>query len=45
MPLAVYQAMESDLNASLTLATILVIASFAVLVAFRVAVRRSTAGA
>ena len=45
MPLAVYQAMESDLNVSLTLATILVIASFAVLIVFRLAVRRGIAGA
>ena len=40
MPLAVYQAMESDLNVSLTLSTILVIVSFAVLLIFRVLVRR-----
>ena len=40
MPLAVYQAMESDLNVSLTLSTILVVASFAVLLLFRAAVRR-----
>ena len=40
MPLAVYQAMESDLNVSLTLSTILVVVSFAVLLIFRVLVRR-----
>jgi molybdate transport system permease protein len=45
MPLAVYQAMESDLNVSLTLATILIIASFAVLLVLRLAVRRGIAGA
>jgi molybdate transport system permease protein len=45
MPLAVYQAMESDLNVSLTLATILVVVSFAVLLLFRVLVRRGFGGA
>jgi molybdate transport system permease protein len=40
MPLAVYQAMETDLNVSLTLSTILVVVSFAVLLVFRVVVRR-----
>src|SRR5262249_59320213 len=40
MPLAVYQSMESDLNVSLVLATILVIASFAVLFVFRTLVGR-----
>ncbi len=45
MPLAVYQAMESDLNVSLTLSTILVVASFGVLFAFRVLVRRGALGA
>ncbi len=44
MPLAIYQALESDLNVSLTLATILVIASFAVLFLFRAAARRGLAG-
>jgi molybdate transport system permease protein len=43
MPLAVYQSMESDLNVSLTLSTILVVASFAVLFLFRVLVRRGVA--
>jgi molybdate transport system permease protein len=45
MPLAVYQAMESDLNVSLTLSTILVVVSFAVLLIFRVLVRRVFADA
>jgi molybdate transport system permease protein len=45
MPLAVYQSMESDLNVSLTLSTILVVASFGVLFLFRVLVRRGVAGA
>jgi molybdate transport system permease protein len=40
MPLAVYQALESDLNVSLTLSTILVLVSFAVLLVFRAGVRR-----
>jgi molybdate transport system permease protein len=40
MPLAIYAALESDLNVSLTLATILVVASFAVLFVFRSLVRR-----
>ena len=40
MPLAVYQAMETDLNVSLTLSTILVVVSFAVLLVFRTVVRR-----
>ena len=44
MPLAVYQSMESDLNVSLTLSTILVVASFAVLLLFRFVVRRGVAG-
>jgi molybdate transport system permease protein len=44
MPLAVYQSMESDLNVSLTLSTILVVASFAVLFVFRVLVRRGVPG-
>jgi molybdate transport system permease protein len=43
MPLAIYQALESDLNVSLTLATVLVIASFAVLFLFRAALRRGVA--
>jgi molybdate transport system permease protein len=43
MPLAVYAALETDLNVSLTLATILVIASFAVLFVFRWVVRRGVA--
>jgi molybdate transport system permease protein len=45
MPLAVYQALESDLNVSLTLSTILVVVSFAVLLLFRAAVRRGFAEA
>jgi molybdate transport system permease protein len=45
MPLAVYQSMESDLNVSLTLSTILVVASFGVLFLFRLVVRRGIAGA
>lgn len=45
MPLAVYQALETDLNVSLTLSTILVVVSFAVLLLFRVVVRRGFAGA
>jgi molybdate transport system permease protein len=44
MPLAVYQALESDLNVSLTLSTILVVVSFAVLLVFRAAVRRGFGG-
>jgi molybdate transport system permease protein len=44
MPLAVYQSMESDLNVSLTLSTILVVASFVVLFVFRVLVRRGVPG-
>jgi molybdate transport system permease protein len=40
MPLAVYQALESDLNVSLTLSTILVLVSFVVLLVFRAGVRR-----
>jgi molybdate transport system permease protein len=45
MPLAVYQAMESDLNVSLTLSTILVVVSFAVLFLFRALLRRGFADA
>jgi molybdate transport system permease protein len=45
MPLAVYQSMESDLNVSLTLSTILVVVSFAVLLVFRVLVRRGVGAA
>ena len=44
MPLAIYQSMESDLNVSLTLSTILVVASFAVLFVFRLLVRRGVPG-
>ena len=44
MPLAIYQSMESDLNVSLTLSTILVVASFAVLLVFRLLVRRGVPG-
>lgn len=44
MPLAVYQAMESDLNVSLTLSTIMIVASFAVLLAVRSVVRRGGVG-
>ncbi len=40
MPLAIYAALESDLDAALILSAILVIVSFAVLVVLRVAVRR-----
>ncbi len=40
MPLAIYAALESDLDAALVLSALLVIVSFAVLVVLRVAVRR-----
>jgi molybdate transport system permease protein len=35
MPLAIYTALESDLNAAITLAALLVVASFVLLIAFR----------
>ncbi|MBI2942440.1 MAG: ABC transporter permease subunit, partial [Chloroflexi bacterium] len=41
MPLAIYQAMETDLNVALTLATILIVVSLAVLIVFRLLLRRS----
>jgi molybdate transport system permease protein len=40
MPLAIYVALQEDVNSSLALATILVIVSFAVLLGFRWLVRR-----
>jgi molybdate transport system permease protein len=41
MPLAVYAALESDLDAALVLSAILVIVSFAILAVLRLAVRRA----
>jgi len=41
MPLAIYAALESDLDAALILSAILVIVSFAVLVILRLAIGRS----
>lgn len=41
MPLAIYQALESDLDAALTLSLILVVVSFAVLLAVRAITHRS----
>lgn len=41
MPLAIYAALESDLDAALTLSVILVAVSFAVLLAVRVVTRRA----
>jgi molybdate transport system permease protein len=40
MPLAIYQAMESDLNVSLALSTVLVVVSFGVLLFVRLLARR-----
>lgn len=40
MPLAIYAALETDLEAALVLAAILVVVAFALLVALRLAVRR-----
>ena len=42
MPLAIYAALESDLDAALILSAILVIVSFAVLVVLRLAIGRSS---
>jgi ABC-type sulfate transport system permease component len=41
MPLAIYTALESDINAAIVLAAILVLASFTVLILFRVLSGRS----
>ncbi len=43
MPLAIYTAMESDLRAALVLASLLVVASFAVLLGFKAIARLSLA--
>jgi molybdate transport system permease protein len=42
MPLAIYGALESDLDAALVISAILVVASFAVLAALRFALKRTT---
>jgi molybdate transport system permease protein len=42
MPLAIYAALESDLNAALTLSAILVLLSMALLVCLRLVLRRVT---
>jgi ABC-type sulfate transport system permease component len=42
MPLAIYAALESDLNAALTLSAILVLVSMTLLVCVRLLLRRIT---